>query len=159
MASWYSSFSIDRKLTASSPLHKLYALTTRHIKIHGWHHCKYGMTYLKAHVDIKLIGCTHKMQSKKTKQQVMLTDSRLHHITLLQRWFGHQDELKQACHKGMKWRASHDEQFDVLHTQNGAVCSKLWCVEEGMKICNNLGTWGKSGGLPCRSRSVARGSR
>ena len=37
-------------------LHELDALTTRLTKIHGLHHCKYGMMQLQTHVDIKLIG-------------------------------------------------------------------------------------------------------
>ena len=57
-------FQHSKTVTASSPLHELDALTTGHIKIHGWHQCKDGMEMLKTHVDIMLIGCTHKMQQK-----------------------------------------------------------------------------------------------
>ena len=52
----------DRKLTASSPLHQLDALTTGNIKIHGFKPCKDDINMLLKHVDITPIGCTHKMQ-------------------------------------------------------------------------------------------------
>ena len=51
-------------LTASSPLHKLDALTTGHIKIHGLHPYKHGMKIILKQVDIMIIGCTNKMQQK-----------------------------------------------------------------------------------------------
>ena len=54
----------SKTVTASGPLHELVALTTGHIKIHGWNHCKDGMKILLKHVDIMLIGYTHKMEQK-----------------------------------------------------------------------------------------------
>ena len=44
----------DNTLTASSPLHKLDALTTGHTNIHGLHLCKYGIIMLLKHVDMML---------------------------------------------------------------------------------------------------------
>ena len=56
--------SIDRTLTASGTLHKLDKHTAAHIKIHEWHHYKYGMKMLLKYVYFMLKGCTQKMQQK-----------------------------------------------------------------------------------------------
>ena len=45
-----------------------------------------------------------------------------------------QDGLKQAWHNGMKWRASHNEHFDILHAQNGAVHMEL----QQVKVSNRM---------------------
>ena len=47
------------------------------------------------------------------------------HITLSQQGLGHQDELKQACHNGTKWRAYHHDHFDISFTQFGSPHKKL----------------------------------
>ena len=40
----------------------LLLVTTKLIRIQDLHHCKDGMMELIKHVDMMLIGCTHKMQ-------------------------------------------------------------------------------------------------
>ena len=49
-----ASFSIDKTLTASSPLHNLDALTTGDIEVHGLHPCKAGMIMLLKNIDMML---------------------------------------------------------------------------------------------------------
>src|SRR4051812_47531583 len=45
---------LHKSATASTLLHKLDALTTRHIRIHGLRHCKDGMHILLKLVDMML---------------------------------------------------------------------------------------------------------
>ena len=51
-----------KSATSSGLLGMLVLVITGHIKIQGLHHCKDGMKMLLKHVDMMLIGCTHKMQ-------------------------------------------------------------------------------------------------
>ena len=64
--------------------------------------------------------------TKMTNHHDMISSSIKHFIALLHKCFGHQDELKQACHNGMKWRASHNEHFDISCASNGASHIELW---------------------------------
>ena len=64
-----------KSATSRSLVCMLVLVTTKITKIHGKHPCKDGM-------------------AKMTNEHVLLTDSRQHHIALLQRRFRHQDELK-----------------------------------------------------------------
>ena len=53
-----------KSATASTLLNKLDALSTQLTKIYGWHPWKYGVAYIKTHVDINPIGCTHQSWQK-----------------------------------------------------------------------------------------------
>ena len=37
----------------------LVLVTTKITKIHGIHPCKDGMAYIKTHVELRIIACTH----------------------------------------------------------------------------------------------------
>ena len=61
----------DSKLTKSlkseisrSLVCMLLLVTTEITKIHGIHLYKYGMAYIKTHVELMPIRCTHQMQQK-----------------------------------------------------------------------------------------------
>ena len=53
-----------KSATSRSLVYMLVLVTTLITKILGIHHCKDGMTYVKTHVDINLIGCTHQTWQK-----------------------------------------------------------------------------------------------
>ena len=77
--------------------------------------------------------------AKMTNEHVLLTDSGQHHLALLQWWFRHQDELKWIWCNGMKWITRWDKQFDILHTQNGAMDAEIRHDEQGMMMSKYTG--------------------
>ena len=50
--------------TSRSLVCMLVLVTTEITKIHGIHLCKDGMAYIKTHVELMPIRCTHQMQQK-----------------------------------------------------------------------------------------------
>ena len=50
--------------TSRSLVCMLVLVTTEITKIHGIHLCKYGMAYIKTHVELMPIRCTQQMQQK-----------------------------------------------------------------------------------------------
>ena len=48
-----------KSASSSKLLCMLVLVTTKITKIHGIHPCKYGMAYIKTHVELRIIACTH----------------------------------------------------------------------------------------------------